>query len=679
MNPSAPFTRYRPDIDGLRAIAVAAVVAFHAFPKAVRGGFVGVDVFFVVSGFLITSIILADIDRGQFSLLNFYTRRVRRLFPALLVVLASVLAFGWWVLLADEYRTLGRDVAASTAFISNFVFWSEAGYFDIASEYKPLLHLWSLAVEEQFYVLWPPLLLIAVRMKSLPYVVAAVVLVSFILNAVLIRTAPTATFFLPHTRMWELALGGLLAYFVGFNVRSQAFLKRYFFARDRVAGLLPDLASILGLALVIASAIVLKPGRNFPGISALLPTVGTALIILAGQYAWIGRKLLSHPALVYLGLISYPLYLWHWPLISFAHILHAGFPPRPLLVGCILVSIVLAALTYECIEKPIRFGRSVLRVRAAGEWRVRLLSVGAVIGCCGLLIARYDGVPSRPVAMAAPVLEPYVSMTEPNLHDNELARRIFNNTFSGQPIYFNVTAASAASLSVTAVIGDSHANVLFGALRRAGMPEDRLINLGKGACLALFDLDTVEPLPGKSIVCQPTVNNILEFVIRSPQISEVVIGGFYNFYLNGRVWLRSTSRAEATPRELLQGAFRSTIGRLIAANKAVVVVYDVPELPLDPRRCLSYALRPIKLPIDLDCSLPLDRHLMSMRAQQGMLAGLQQEFPQVKFFDPTDRLCDRKSCAPVVEGNLIFSDRDHLSGFGAALLGVSLRQALMNR
>lgn len=206
--------KYRSDIDGLRAIAVLLVVGFHAFPHWVKGGFIGVDIFFVISGFLISSIILGNLESNTFSFTEFYSRRIRRIFPALLVVLTTCFTIGWFVLFADEYKLFGKHMAAGAGFVSNLVFWDESGYFDKAAETKPLLHLWSLGIEEQFYIAWPVLLWVAWRLHfNLLAMTLAVAAVSFFLNTKGIRTDAVATFYSPQTRIWELLTGSILAWF----------------------------------------------------------------------------------------------------------------------------------------------------------------------------------------------------------------------------------------------------------------------------------------------------------------------------------------------------------------------------------------------------------------------------------------------------------------------------------
>jgi peptidoglycan/LPS O-acetylase OafA/YrhL len=340
--PSPPSDRYRSDIDGLRAVAVGLVVAFHFFRGNWPGGFVGVDIFFVISGFLITGIVVRELDVDKFSLLTFYVRRVRRIFPALITVLCAVLLLGWLWLLPSAYVELSSDIVASAGFAANIALWLKSGYFDIESAKKPLLHLWSLGIEEQFYLAWPLLLMLAARLRlNLLLVAASLAALSFALNVAMIANDPVATFYLPFTRAWELLAGGALAMSFGR------------FSHGAVAS---NVRALAGTILIAVAVLVLDPGRAFPGWWALIPVLGSALL-LSAPAAWGCRHLLSHPIMVWFGLISYPLYLWHWPLrVYFTAI---KFNPLTLIENWLTIglSIALAWATYRFIEIPIRFGR----------------------------------------------------------------------------------------------------------------------------------------------------------------------------------------------------------------------------------------------------------------------------------------------------------------------------------
>lgn len=363
---------YEAHIDGLRAVAVVAVILFHAFPELLPGGFVGVDVFFVISGYLITRILLHEMKSKTFSFRLFYFRRVRRIFPALIVVMAASLAFGWLILLPDEWAQLGNHTAAAASFVSNFVFMGEVGYFDAPSRAKPFLHLWSLAIEEQFYLLWPLLLLVSVLLQRRGnYLLVAVLFFSFF--SVFLLSAGKVAFFSTATRVWELALGGLLAWHTAFQ--PHALLGRSLQHHRRSWPRIAPVLAVAGLLAIFAACLLLSDGTAYPGLAALLPTVGAACVIIGGQLPGPARTILCVPMIVGMGLISYPLYLWHWPLFSFAEILEGHESAPSLRVALVMATIALAVATHRLVEIPAR------RMKPAGA--VAAIYAIAVLGILG--------------------------------------------------------------------------------------------------------------------------------------------------------------------------------------------------------------------------------------------------------------------------------------------------------
>ena len=368
LNRSMPFrSAYRSEIDGLRAFAVLSVVIFHTFPGWLKGGFIGVDIFFVISGFLITSHIFQQLEHGEFDFADFFARRIRRIFPALILVMAVALMFGWFVLLADEYAQLGKHVAASALFFINFILAGESGYFDNVAETKPMLHLWSLAIEEQFYILWPLVLWLAWKKNfNLLIISLAVALISFYLNLQLVHSKPVQTFFWPLGRFWELLIGSILAWLFLYE------RERFTMARSWIDQYLPkficakslhfdgfsivDVISLSGIMLLAFGVFRINESLPFPSLWGIIPTFGAVLIISAGSKARFNRLLFMNPIAVWFGLISYPLYLWHWPILSFLQIVYGEMPDMHVRVYAVLMSIFLAWLTYVFIERPIRFG-----------------------------------------------------------------------------------------------------------------------------------------------------------------------------------------------------------------------------------------------------------------------------------------------------------------------------------
>lgn len=401
---------YRPDIDGLRALAVLGVLVYHAFPAALPGGFAGVDLFFVISGYLITGILARSLREGTFSLADFYARRVRRLFPALIVVLLAAMALGAVIQLPGDYARLGRNVSAGAAFVANLALGRETGYFTGVAESNPLLHLWSLGIEEQFYLAWPLILWAAFRLRRFRGgVLWALVLLSLGYSAYLVDADRNWAFYSPFSRFWELGAGGLLALASMDGGSRPRRLSRAWGLR-RLRG--PS--SIAGVALIGLSFVWLRPGGWFPGFGALPAVLGALLLLGCGPDAWLNRHLLRRRLLVWIGLISYPLYLWHWPILAFANTALTDVPPRYwswMHAAGLALSLLLAWLTYRYVESPVR-QRPIRRRAIAG--------LGAAMACTavlGLWLWHAQGVPAR----IAPSVRPLVAA---NLLDGPWRRGI---------------------------------------------------------------------------------------------------------------------------------------------------------------------------------------------------------------------------------------------------------------
>lgn len=484
-------TAYRPDIDGLRAVAVLSVVAFHLSPNLLRGGFTGVDVFFVISGFLITSIILKGLGRGSFSLLDFYARRIRRILPALLLVLVAVCVAGWFLLFDGEYRVLGKHVAGATAFLSNVIYWGESGYFDKDAKTKVLLHLWSLGIEEQFYVVWPALLMLVSRFRH--GIVAAIVVtivLSFTVNIHLTGRAPAEAFYSPASRAWELMVGCALAWLVGRGWQLR--------------GAPAQAASAAGFGLLAAGFLLPDHASAFPGWWALLPTLGAFLVIAAGPQALPNRLILANRAAVAVGLISYPLYLWHWPLLAFVRIVEAGTPSVALRLTAVGVAFVAATATYLLVERPIRNARWGRDGTALG-----LLGGAVAMGAAGFLCYSMGGFPGlRPLDPQREAFVRHFDNAPPDWHFLRQAGLLatlrdecnFYNTeafLAGhatsvpKEIARSCTERDPARRHTVMLWGDSHAQHLYWGLAR-NLPADwQILQVATSACTP--ELDAVGP------------------------------------------------------------------------------------------------------------------------------------------------------------------------------------------
>ncbi|MGN6527884.1 MAG: acyltransferase family protein [Burkholderiaceae bacterium] len=563
--------KYRSDIDGLRAIAVLSVVAYHAYPMAAHGGFIGVDVFFVISGFLISSILFDNLRRGSFRFRDFYGRRVARIFPALALVLVSCLAFGYAILTTRELAQVGKHVAGGAGFVSNLVLWNESGYFDAEAASKPLLHLWSLGIEEQFYIFWPLALWAGWRLgRTMLGLTIAIGLASFALNVADVHRDAVATFYSPLTRAWELLAGAALAWYA---LQAPA--------REAAAGSrLRDAASLAGLAAIGAGLGIAGRGIAFPGWLALLPVVGAVLVIGAGRDAWANRKVLSHRVCVWFGLISFPLYLWHWPLLASVKILGLDFVygPRVRYVKMALVAlaVALAWATTRFVERPIRFGgRRRMRVAAL----VAMMTIVGIAGTSawmsqGRWLGKRDSLPERLNA----------GQLAWNDSANDACRR--ETGLQGE---FCMLYGNPRSIEL-AILGDSTANHLAPGLgRRLGNDARGVVEMGEGTCPPIRGLVSTsnwggahtEMAPG----CVRTTQQAYAYVLAHPEIHRVILGFFAHDLVN---WGLPQAPPDDMPARfaIASRLLGKDIDDLERHGKQVTVTYDAPGLSIDVSMCL---------------------------------------------------------------------------------------------
>jgi peptidoglycan/LPS O-acetylase OafA/YrhL len=473
-------TTYRSDIDGLRALAILAVLAFHALPTVLPGGFVGVDIFFVISGYLISSNLLSSLQHQSFSLLDFYSRRIRRIFPALITVFIVSFAMAWYFFYADELINLGRHLISSAAFIQNWMLASESGYFDTSAEIKPFLHLWSLGVEEQFYIIWPLLLWSAwkLRLNLLKLTLTSLV-ASFAWNIYELYFAQsTIAFYLPQVRFWELLIGAVLAY-VHLNPSTGS---------SRVATSLDlvneNVRSIAGATLLLLSFFFINSQKVFPGFWAILPTLSSVLLISAGPNAILNRTVLSNKVAVWFGKISYPLYLWHWVLLVYLRILEPDlFAKVKFRLLALVVAVTLSWLTYRLIERPLRFG-SYLKLKTLS---LLLAMIGIIF--LGREIQNQSGMGYRFTTSAAYLGGDFQAQMRKNLEDDyqqNSAACDFSQPEkkTNQPKTDIAKSCYESDPKKQAVFlwGDSHAQMLAYGLRK-NLPADRqLLQVASVGC-----------------------------------------------------------------------------------------------------------------------------------------------------------------------------------------------------
>lgn len=622
---------YRADIDGLRAIAVLLVVAFHAYPKAITGGFIGVDIFFVISGYLITGIIVEALANNHFSLKEFYYRRIKRIFPALSLVLISCLVFGWFALLNDEYKELGKHVLGGSGFYSNLLLWSESGYFDSASHFKPLLHLWSLGVEEQFYLMWPLLVWLTWRTPKLFLILfLALLLGSFALNIYLIKVDSIGTFYSPITRLWELLLGGLLA--VAYqNKKLRSFAPKSIY-RNLISG--------IGLALIIFAASQLSKSVSFPGWWALLPTIGAICIILAGPDAWINRFILSHKIVVWFGLISFPLYLWHWPLISFANLIEGDETHSYIRTRLVLLAIFLSWLTYRFIEKPIRLGR----VKSVYFLAPLMLTIGVI----GWHIKHENGYPFRSYVNSStltPEARDQIGGRTWKYIQNE--RCLNSYPLPGSEKYSWWFCMKQDDRKPTVIIlGNSFANQIYPGFAKNELLQNHSF-LSIGACPIGFEnnnstLNENNPCSGTRPIEQ---NDYINQIIASE-------GSFKYAILDG---LEASTSPEYIDR------IKKRVDELEKLNLTVIIFTPRAQLGFDPKLCYSTAFRKEVR----DCTIPASRIADIEKSFKPLVDSISKSNPKTRFFDQNVAFCNESGCSHIADEIPLSRDAGHMSEFGS--------------
>lgn len=647
---------YRPDIDGLRALAVLGVVIHHAFPTLLPGGFVGVDIFFVISGYLITTILLQEGQNGRVDVARFYLRRIRRLFPALILVLLASMGFGWWMMLADEYRQLAKHALGAGLFIVNFMLLGEAGYFDVSSQLKPLLHLWSLAVEEQFYFVWPFVLLWCLNNVRLTMLaIGSLVLGSLVLSVHYTQTESAYAFYLPFTRFWELAAGGLLAFW---------HLER----RARRCQVTHPMLSIVGLMLVLVPMFLINKKFAWPGLWATLPVLGTLCLIHAGAVTSMTRAWIAHPCFVWFGLISYPLYLWHWPVLSFVRIERGIDLPPLLALGLLCISVLLAWVTYEVVERPVRK----LSERMTFAPLAGLLLLVTLLG---MFVFLRDGLPERTSLMSMKMNEAQLTRMQDDPIDSHAAcMKKFGLT--GYVRYCNLSGTDPK----VALIGDSHARAMFDGLAPYMKARgESLVNAGGRLFLGI---DTY--LKGSDFERNNNVGSqqATKMIIANQDIEHVVMFALGPAYISGRtdhVFELIDQPDVNDPLQVWEQGIRQTLTTLVGHGKQVTYVLNNPELTFDPRRCVTRPSGWTSVQAPQSCALKREQFLARNETYRNLMAHILADYPQVKIFDMAQYLCDPAYCHATKDGLLLYRDDNHLSEAGARLLAPHLYGLIFNQ
>ncbi|MFD1709347.1 acyltransferase family protein [Ottowia flava] len=621
----------------MRALAVILVLAVHASPAKVPNGFIGVDIFFVISGFLITGILMDDLQSGRFSLRNFYVRRINRLFPALLLVLISVLIAGSFVMYPDEYLRMAFSAWMSTVFAANIGFFSEAGYWDTSSKLKPLLHLWSLGVEEQFYLAWPLLLCLCFRKRgSLLLVALVIAMVSLALNLYLTPKNQAAAFYLPFGRLWELAAGGVLAW-----VQRAQGMQNSSNARDAFHGSANAL-SWGALLLLLANQITPMDDRAFPGYYAVVVVLAAAIFIAAGPQAWLNRRVFSHPVLVYIGKISYPLYLWHWPLLVFARLAGEGQWTVSHRNYAVLGSIALAMLTFHGVEQPLA------KIKRRGRLALWLL---ALMVCMGTVAA---------LASKAVLLFGLKAYIIPPMERLGHAKPAVQSTGS------------------IVLLGDSNAGHLEYGLK--WIYGDRTQSFWTASWPYLDGTQYRDghrpPAGGKGTPA--LTEEALRKITGDAAVRLVILSNAYSQYLIGD-GLRSVSDSAAgeTKAQAYEAGLRRTVQRLLDSGKQVLVIESIPTYGnLATVMACSTGLRPWLRHQPAGCTQSRSTLETERRPYQDVLDRAFEGMSGVTRFNTLDELCDKDQCYVHRDGEQLYYDSGHFTAEGSQLMSAAIARRI---
>lgn len=611
--------QYRADVDGLRAVAVLSVVFYHAGFSLFPGGYVGVDVFFVISGYLITRILTSELEQGGISYLDFFERRARRILPALFAMLLVTCIPAYILLPPADLHAFAQSLLGATWFSSNFVFWIEAGYFDRASELKPLLHTWSLAVEEQFYLLFPALLALFAKFRVIILGLLVGVGLSFSLALFGLAIEADWPFFMLVSRAWELGMGAVVAAF------SQATWCKRLQAKPLLAGI----ALACGLIMIAIAVLTFSERTPTPGAPLLLPTIGTALILLLPLKTGWPSRVLANPVMRGLGLVSYAFYLWHQPALVYTRFQFGNEPSLASIWAAVVVALVLAILSWWFIERPFR-DKTVVSSR---KLLVSLLVASALLSGLGLYLQMTDGIRQRVAAAHGDAghSEYYLAMDShfERCADEELFYRI--EKWKGIPrCHF---AKTKAPIKV-AFFGDSHAEQLF-------LGASPLLNTG-----SIYLIRGGLPFLGEDRFRSPL------YFLQEQKSLEVVV---YSAY-----W---TEKLSLLGHESFVLRVFETVKWLVQQDLKVVLMMDTPDFGYGPESCLYTETDDTPI-----CSIGSEQH----RAEQNRYAETFERIakhPNVELVDVSDAVCDAARCSMIIDDTLLYRDNDHLNLIGSELAG----------
>lgn len=613
---------YRPEVDGLRALAVLLVLAAHFFPKKFPGAFIGVDIFFVISGFLISSIIFKELKQGSFTFKHFYSRRINRIFPSLIVIFLFCFVLGFLSLYAGEFKNVGKQIAVGSVFSANILFYNEIGYWDRNSLLKPLLHLWSLGIEEQFYLFWPILLIFLYRLEIIFQKIwmLFVIIVSVVCSYILTKNNQPAAFYLIFSRLWELAAGGMLSLFLTERINNKSR------PREISSVLLHNILSIVGIVSILFCALYPIPVHLFPGTFAIIPVVGSVLIIFSGKKSFLNSALLGSRPAVYIGRISYPLYLWHWPLLSFLFLYENGAVLLGNKIKLIILSFLLASLTYHLVENPIKKTHLSIVKKA-----VLITAVMSFFGISGFLVFKYDGFPVR-----------------------------YKNSS------YVDTRQAKSTLNPLGLIGDSNAGHLVEGLRfRLSSPVVTEIKPGWPFLLGVKYRDSYVRHPTHTGTPELTEEAVSRLAERE-DIKYIVISNNYEFYAhNDSLQIIGKEFKGGDIGSSYAYALEKTLKRFFDSGKEVIFVKFIPMFNVLSIESCSNEKLFFNRRKPTNCSLDLDSFVSKRSIYNEMIKNIKIKFPKLIVIESEKIFCDTKKCVPIINNALAYRDPTHLNILGS--------------
>ena len=651
-----PALTYRPEIDGLRTIAVLSVFFFHAGINTFSGGFIGVDVFFVISGFLITSLILSDRDSGKYTISRFYERRVRRILPALMAVLAVCSICAWFVLLPIDLKHYAESLGTTILFASNFYFKNRTGYFfEGEADISPLLHTWSLAIEEQFYILFPLLLAAIYRYK--PHLLRTVLVITCVISLCFsiwwVKLDQNDAFYLLPFRGWELLMGALLAKQPVLNIRNK-------FAAE--------LSGITGLTLIIVSVLFYNRHIEFPGLYALVPCLGTFLIIASNTSSrnLVGRFLSLKPV-VFFGLISYPFYLWHWPMIVFLKYQQGQPLTKEQVFVIFILTTILSILTFYFIENPIRHRKVLADKRLLVKTAI---VISGLMITMGLTTMAFSGFPARIDANVAR----FASAKEDIDQDTNKCFQVNNFELLKKDQLCRLGNTMKETIDFI-LWGDSHADAIYPAIKSIAKKSGlQGVFTGSPACPPMLGVNRIN----SGNFCAKFNAAVVDY-IKTKQIKTVILVARWDVNILGRtdyelqrdaeqIYLHDDDSTDISLAENIR-AFERGVSRLFQTlqqnGNKIWVVIQAPNTGLKTPYYLARKALQEKQPEEV--RLDLDQMMKRHKRVLDLFANMKRNF-DINLIDPADFLCVKAKCLIAYQGNSLYRDDDHLSKFGALLL-----------